>query len=73
MANMSGQDQVELSPSPLLKQMDITPTTTCQFNKLPTEVLQQIMRELLEPNILLELPFLEGSSKPGSRSCCEQR
>ena len=52
MANMSGQDQVELSSrSPLPKQTDITPTTTCQFNKLPTELLQKIMREL-QPNLL---------------------
>jgi hypothetical protein len=53
MANMSGQDQVELSSrSPLPKQTGITPTTTCQFNKLPTELLQKIMRELLQSNIL---------------------
>jgi hypothetical protein len=52
MANMSGQDQVELSSrSPLSKQTDITPTTICHFNKLPTELLQKIMREL-QPNLL---------------------
>jgi hypothetical protein len=52
MANMSGQDQVELSSrSSLPKQTDITPTTICQFNKLPTELLQKIMREL-QPNLL---------------------
>jgi hypothetical protein len=52
MANMLGQDQAELSSrSPLPKQTDITPTTTCQFNNLPTELLQMIMREL-QPSIL---------------------